>query len=220
MLQVNFIKDNRQMVLERLAVKQFKDVAAIDRVIALDDERKSLQHESEELSGKINAVSRQIGELIQKGNKIESEKKKVEVAELKSLLQPLTQKLETVEKDLNHNLLVLPNLPHASVPHGKTPAENEIVREGGDKPILANGAEPHWELAKKYDLINFDLGNKVTGSGFPFYKNKGSKLQRSLIQYFLDYNVKAGYTEYQPPLLVNEQSAFGTGQLPDKEGQM
>jgi seryl-tRNA synthetase len=114
----------------------------------------------------------------------------------------------------------IPNLPHASVPKGKTPEENEVVREGGQKPQLPEGAIPHWDLAKKYDLINFELGNKVTGSGFPFYKNKGAKLQRALIQYFLDYNTAAGYLEYQPPLMVNEASAYGTGQLPDKEGQM
>ncbi len=220
MLQVNFIKNNREEVLKRLAIKNFTDFTLIDLIVALDEERKSLQQEHEEIQGKINAASRQIGQLMQKGNKKPAEEKKLEVAKLKSLQQPFSARLEIVEKDLNNNLLSLPNLPHSSVPAGKTPEENEIVRENGDKPKLHSGAVPHWELAKKYDLIDFDLGNKVTGSGFPFYKNKGAKLQRALIQYFLDYNVAGGYTEYQPPFMVNEASAYGTGQLPDKEGQM
>jgi len=132
----------------------------------------------------------------------------------------VSEKLTIVEKNLLDDLIKLPNLPHTSVPLGKTPEENEIVRTGGQIPVLYEGAIPHWDLAKKYDLINFELGNKVTGAGFPFYKNKGATLQRSLIQYFLDYNTAAGYTEYEPPLMVNEASAYGTGQLPDKEGQM
>jgi seryl-tRNA synthetase len=149
-----------------------------------------------------------------------AEEKKLEVASMKSFLQPVSEQLTTVETDLHDNLIKLPNLPHASVPEGKTPEENEVVREGGQKPELAENALPHWDLAKKYDLINFDLGNKVTGAGFPFYKNKGAKLQRALIQYFLDYNTAGGYVEYEPPFVVNEASGYGTGQLPDKEGQM
>jgi seryl-tRNA synthetase len=149
-----------------------------------------------------------------------AEKKKAEVADYKALSEPVKEQLITTEKEIYNDLIKLPNLPHASVPIGKTPEENEVVREGSNKPVLYKGAVPHWELAKKYDLINFELGNKVTGAGFPFYKNKGAKLQRSLIQYFLDYNTNAGYEEYEPPFMVNETSAFGTGQLPDKEGQM
>ncbi len=220
MLQVNFIKSNRDEVIERLAVKNFTDVALIDRIINLDTEKKSLQFEYDEMLAKINAASRAIGQLMAKGDKKLAEEKKSEVAKFKTLLPPLSEKLAATEKDLQANIISLPNLPHSSVPKGKTPEENEIVREGGNKRNLYDGALPHWDLAKKYDLINFDLGNKVTGSGFPFYKNKGAKLQRALIQYFLDYNVEAGYTEYQPPLMVNEASAYGTGQLPDKEGQM
>ena len=220
MLQVNFIKNNREEVIERLAVKNFTDVSLIDRILGLDAERKSLQFEYDEMLAKINAASREIGQLMAKGDKKLAEEKKYEVAKFKSALEPISEKLAATEKDLQADLVSVPNLPHISVPKGKTPEENEIVREGGDKPNLYNGALPHWDLAKKYDLINFDLGNKVTGSGFPFYKNKGAKLQRALIQYFLDYNVDAGYTEYQPPLMVNEASAYGTGQLPDKEGQM
>ncbi len=220
MLQVNFIKNNYDDVVKRLAVKNFTDISLVDLILELDNERKSLQFDHDEMQSKINAASREIGEFMQKGNKSLAEDKKTEVARLKSLLEPLLARLEIVEKDLQSDLLSLPNLPHTSVPVGKTPEENEIVKESGNKPALFKGAVPHWELAKKYSLIDFELGNKVTGSGFPFYKNKGAKLQRALIQYFLDYNVAAGYTEFQPPLMVNDASAFGTGQLPDKEGQM
>jgi seryl-tRNA synthetase len=220
MLQVNFIKNNRDEVNKRLAVKNFTDAALVNHIIELDEERKKLQFELDETQAKINTTSREIGQLMAKGNKELAEEKKMEVAALKSFLQPVSEKLTGVEKNLHDELIILPNLPHASVPLGKTPEENETVREGGTKPVLYDGALPHWDLAKKYDLINFELGNKITGSGFPFYKNKGAKLQRALIQYFLDFNTAAGYTEYQPPLMVNEASAYGTGQLPDKEGQM
>ena len=220
MLQVNFIKNNKDEVIKRLAVKNFTDAALVNHIIELDEERKKLQFELDETQAKINTASREIGQLMAKGNKELAEEKKAEVAALKSFLQPISEKLMVVEKNLHDELIILPNLPHASVPLGKTPEENETVREGGTKPVLYDGALPHWDLAKKYDLINFELGNKITGSGFPFYKNKGAKLQRALIQYFLDYNTTAGYTEYQPPLMVNEASAYGTGQLPDKEGQM
>ena len=220
MLQVNFIKKNKEEVLERLAVKNFSQVTLVDRVIELDDERKKIQFEFDETQSKINTASKDIGQLMAAGKKDLAEEKKREVGNLKSALQPISEKLSEVEESLRNELIKLPNLPHASVPKGKTPEENEVVREGGEKPLLGKEAVPHWELAKKYDLINFELGNKVTGSGFPFYKNKGAKLQRALIQYFLDYNTGEGYTEYQPPLMVNEASAYGTGQLPDKEGQM
>jgi len=220
MLQINFIKTNREEVLKGLAKKHFAEISLVDTIISLDGERKKLQFELDERQAKINTYSKEIGQLMAKGEKRLAEEKKLEVASLKSFLQPVSEKLIEVENDLHDNLIKLPNLPHASVPEGKTPEENEIVREGGQKPVLHKNAVPHWELAKKYDLINFELGNKVTGAGFPFYKNKGAKLQRSLIQYFLDYNTAAGYTEYEPPFMVNETSAYGTGQLPDKEGQM
>lgn len=220
MLQVAFIRNNKELVKEKLGVKNFVNTSIVERVIELDDERKKLQFQFDETQSKINTASKEIGQLMASGEKETAEDKKKEVAFLKAGLQPINEKLIEVEKLLHNELVQLPNLPHPSVPKGKTPEENEIVREGGQKPVLAKGALPHWELAKKYDLINFELGNKVTGSGFPFYKNKGAKLQRSLIQYFLDFNTKAGYTEYQPPLMVNEASAYGTGQLPDKEGQM
>lgn len=220
MLQVNFIKANKEEVLKGLAKKHFSETALVDNIIALDDERKKLQFELDERQSKINAFSKEIGQLMAKGEKRLAEEKKLEVASLKSFLQPVSEQLTVVEKSLHDDLIKLPNLPHASVPEGKTPEENEVVREGGEKPVLSKDALSHWDLAKKYDLINFELGNKVTGSGFPFYKNKGAKLQRALIQYFLDFNTAAGYTEYEPPFMVNEASAYGTGQLPDKEGQM
>ncbi len=220
MLQVNFIKANREATLRGLAKKHFSETSLVDTIISLDEERKKLQFELDERQSKINAFSKEIGQSMAKGEKRLAEEKKLEVASLKGFLQPVSEKLVEIEKDLHENLVKLPNLPHTSVPEGKTPEENEIVREGGQKPKLPENAVPHWDLAKKYDLINFDLGNKVTGAGFPFYKNKGAKLQRALIQYFLDYNTVAGYIEYEPPFMVNETSAFGTGQLPDKESQM
>ncbi|MGN6340883.1 MAG: serine--tRNA ligase [Ginsengibacter sp.] len=220
MLQVNFIKANREEVLKGLAKKHFTDSTLVDTIISLDDERRKLQFEMDERQSKINSFSKEIGQLMAKGEKRLAEEKKLEVASLKSFLQPVSDQLNVIQNSLQENLIRLPNLPHASVPEGKTPEDNEIVREGGEKPILPKNAMAHWDLAKKYDLINFELGNKVTGAGFPFYKNKGAKLQRALIQYFLDYNTGAGYTEYEPPFMVNEASAYGTGQLPDKEGQM
>jgi seryl-tRNA synthetase len=220
MLQVTYIKANREEVLKRLAKKNFSESSLVDTIIAHDDERKKLQYELDEIQSKINSASKEIGQLMAKGEKGQAEEKKLEVATLKTFLQPVSEKLSAVEKNLQDDLVKLPNLPHHSVPEGKTPEENEVVREGGAKPSLYKGATPHWDLAKKYDLINFELGNKVTGAGFPFYKNKGAKLQRALIQYFLDFNTAGGYTEYEPPLMVNEASAYGTGQLPDKEGQM
>ena len=220
MLQVAFIRNNPELVKERLAIRNFKELNLVDSIISLDDKRKKLQFEFDETQAQINSASKEIGQLMAKGEKDSAEEKKQQVATLKSSLQPINSKLTEIEKTLHDELIKLPNLPHTSVPAGKTPEENVVVREGGNKPELFSGAVPHWDLAKKYDLINFELGNKLTGSGFPVYKNKGAKLQRALIQYFLDYNTAAGYTEYLPPLIVNEATAYGTGQLPDKEGQM
>jgi seryl-tRNA synthetase len=220
MLQVAFILNNKELVKERLAFRNFKELNLVDSIISFDDERKNLQFKFDETQSKINSASKEIGQLMAKGDKKAAERKKEEVALLKSSLQPINTKLTEVEKILHDELIQLPNLPHTSVPAGKKPEENVVVREGGNKPELFSGAVPHWDIAKKYDLINFELGNKLSGSGFPVYKNKGAKLQRALIQYFLDFNTAAGYTEYQPPLMVNEASAYGTGQLPDKEGQM
>jgi seryl-tRNA synthetase len=220
MLQLAILRNQTEWVKERLAFKNFKETNLVDEIIETDDERKKLTLQFDETKAKINAASKEIGMLMSKGEKEEADRKKKDVEGFKSALGPIEQQLDAVEKRLNETLVKLPNLPSEKVPAGKTPEDNEVVRTGGTKPELYAGAVPHWELAKKYDLIDFELGNKITGSGFPVYKGKGAKLQRALIQYFLDYNTKAGYTEYQPPLMVNEASAYGTGQLPDKEGQM
>jgi seryl-tRNA synthetase len=220
MLQLAVLRNNPQEVKERLTIKNFKDLNLVDEIIALDDERKGLNYRFDETKAKINATSKEIGGLMAKGEKVEAEAKKKDVEGLKNTLSPISDALEKTEKELNDLLVRLPNLPSVKVPKGKTPEDNETVRTGGNKPLLYASAVPHWELAKRFDLIDFELGNKITGSGFPVYRGKGAKLQRALIQYFLDYNTKAGYTEYQPPLMVNEASAYGTGQLPDKEGQM
>lgn len=220
MLQINFIKNNKEEVIKRLAVKNFTDINLIDEIISLDNERKEFQPFLNNAQENLNKLSRELGQLKQKGKEEEFQKNKLRTNFYKIQIEGFNSQLKDLDDRINHKLLLIPNLPHDSVPKGKTPEENEIVREGGKKPLLDQQAFPHWELAKKYDLINFEIGNKVTGSGFPFYKNKGAKLQRALIQYFLDYNNGAGYTEYEPPLMVNEASAYGTGQLPDKEGQM
>ncbi|HEX4372863.1 MAG TPA: serine--tRNA ligase, partial [Puia sp.] len=193
---------------------------AIDRVIESDNQIKKLKTETEEIQSKINTLSKEVGQLMAKKEIEKAEEKKQFVAQLKFSLEPIAKQLENWTVILEGELLLLPNLPSTKVPAGKTPEDNVVVREGGNKPALHANAVPHWDLAKKYNLIDFELGNKITGSGFPVYINKGAKLQRALIQYFLDYNTAAGYTEIQPPIMVNENSAFGTTQLPDKEGQM
>jgi seryl-tRNA synthetase len=218
MLQVGFIRQNTELVKQRLAMKNFKQPELVDELIKWDDKRKQYQLEQEEIQAKINASSKEIGQLMAKGEKQKADETKLKVAEWKIQLVP--DKLNEAEKNIEAILYLLPNLPSEKVPAGKTPADNVVVREGGDIPTLYAGAVPHWDLTTKYNLINFELGNKITGSGFPVYINKGAKLQRSLIQYFLDYNTAAGYIEYLPPFMVNEASAYGTGQLPDKEGQM
>ena len=220
MLQLQVIRQNPDWVKERLKVKQFKDTGLVDTILSLDDQRKKLQLEFDTTQSKVNSTSKEIGQLMGKGQKEEAEAKKQEVATLKNSLQPITDKLAEVEKQLQDALVVLPNLPSEKVPVGKTPADNVVVREGGEKPNLPVGSVPHWDLIRKYDIVDFETGAKITGSGFPLYKGKGARLQRGLIQYFLDFNTAAGYTEYLPPFMVNEASAYGTGQLPDKEGQM
>jgi seryl-tRNA synthetase len=220
MLQINVLRQNKELVKERLAAKYFSDVSLVDTILSLDDQVRKLKVESETLQATMNAASKEIGMLMGKGEKEKAEQKKQEVAQHKTSVQQLNEQLNAAEKQLHDELVKLPNLPHTSVPKGKTPEDNEVVREAGIKPTLYAGAAPHWELIKKYDLVDFETGAKITGSGFPLYKGKGAKLQRALIQYFLDYNTAAGYTEYLPPLLVNEDTAYGTGQLPDKEGQM
>ncbi len=220
MLQVHVLRNNPAEVKKRLAVKQFKQLDLVDLIVSLDDDRKRLQNEFDNTQAKVNAASKEIGKLMAQGNKEAAEATKTDVAGWKATLEPLKDQMAKVEVDLLANLVLLPNLPYKEVPEGKTPEENVIVREGGLKPSLYAGAVPHWDLIKTYDLVDFETGAKITGSGFPLYKGKGAKLQRALISYFLDYNTAAGYTEYIPPFMVNEASAFATGQLPDKEGQM
>lgn len=220
MLQINFIRQNTELVKQKLKVKHFADTSLVDTVLEIDEQVRKLKVESETLQAGLNAASKEIGMLMGKGEKEAAETKKQEVVQFKLQQQTLAQQLADAEKKLQDEIIKLPNLPHDSVPLGKTPAENEVVREGGTKPALPAEVLPHWELIKKYDIVDFETGAKLTGSGFPLYKGKGAKLQRVLIQYFLDYNTAAGYTEYLPPLMVNEATAYGTGQLPDKEGQM
>ncbi|MBC7626371.1 serine--tRNA ligase [Ferruginibacter sp.] len=220
MLQISFIRQNTDLVKERLSVKHFDDLLLVDKVVKIDEQVRKLKVESETLQADLNAASKAIGLLMGKGEKEAAEQKKQEVIQHKSTLQQLNDQLNIAERELHDSMIKFPNLPHTSVPKGKSPEENEVVKEGGIKPSLPENALPHWDLIKKYDLVDFETGTKITGSGFPLYKGKGAKLQRALIQYFLDYNTAAGYTEYLPPLMVNEASAYGTGQLPDKEGQM
>ena len=220
MLQIALIRQQPDFVKDRLRVKNFDASAAIDSILQLDEKRKKLQLELESAQAGLNAISKEIGQLMARGEKVMADEKKQEVSLIKSSISPLQEALDTADKQLQQILVSLPNLPAREVPPGKTPEDNTVVREGGRKPALPSDALAHWDLARKYNLIDFELGNKITGAGFPVYINKGARLQRALIQYFLDYNTGAGFVEYQTPLMVNEASAFGTGQLPDKEGQM
>jgi seryl-tRNA synthetase len=220
MLQVTFLRQHTLLVKEKLAIKNFSNPELVDEVIALDDQRKQYTFQYDELQGQVNRMSKEIGMLMAKGEKEAAESKKSEVADLKAGLQPITEQLAATEKLLQEVLVKLPNLPSDLVPAGKTPEDNLTIKEQGSVPELPNVAMPHWDLIKKYDIVDFETGVKLTGSGFPVYKGKGAKLQRALISYFLDYNTSAGYTEFIPPYMVNEASAYGTGQLPDKEGQM
>jgi len=220
MIDIKLIRENPAFIKERLAVKNFKEPELVDTLVLLDEQRRKLLFVMEENKAKQNEASKAIGDLMRSGNKTEADTRKAEVSELKAAIVSSEEALKQLEKQQFDTLVLLPNLPAKEVPVGKTPEENVVVREGGIIPELHAGAVPHWELCKKYNLIDFELGTKITGSGFPVYIGKGAKLQRSLIQFFLDFNIDAGYTEYLPPFMVNEDSAFATGQLPDKEGQM
>ena len=220
MLQVNVLRNNTAEVKNRLATRHFTQPELVDEIIVLDDDRKKLQADFDSTQSRVNAASKEIGKLMGQGKKAEAEAMKTEVANWKEELEPLKEQMGKVEKYLLETLVLLPNLPNEKVPQGRTPEDNQVIREGGVRPILPGGSVPHWDLIKQYDLVDFETGAKITGSGFPLYKGKGAKLQRALVQYFLDYNTAAGYTEYLPPFMVNEASAFATGQLPDKEGQM
>ncbi len=220
MLQINYIRQNATVVKERLAIKNFGQIHLVDELITQDEEIRKQKVSTEALQAAVNTASKEIGALMAKGEADAANAKRAEVNNWKEELNIGKTTLQTLEDDFTNKLLLLPNLPHTSVPTGKVAEDNVTILEGGTMPTLPDNAKPHWDIIKDYDLVNFEIGAKLTGSGFPLYKGRGAKLQRALIQYFLDYNTAAGYTEYLPPLLVNEQSAFGTGSLPDKEGQM
>jgi seryl-tRNA synthetase len=220
MLQLAVLRNDTAKVKERLAIKHFKEPELVDTAIGLDDERRKLSTQYDETKAQLNVAAKEIGALMAQGKREEADARKRSVEGLKATLGPIEQGLAATEQQLTEVLLRLPNLPSELVPPGKTPEENVTVRSGGTKPELPAGSVPHWDLAKRHDLIDFELGNKLTGAGFPVYKGKGARLQRALIQYFLDFNTAAGYLELMVPHMVNEASAYGTGQLPDKEGQM
>jgi seryl-tRNA synthetase len=220
MLEVKHIRANREAYEKGLQKRNFKAKEIFDKVLDLDEKRRSTQVELDEVLAKSNSISKQIGMLFKTGKTEEANQLKAQTGELKSKSKDLSELQDSLIKELNDLLYQIPNVPHESVPAGVTEDDNEEIYAEGVIPTLEDTALPHWELAKKYDIIDFELGNKITGAGFPVYKGKGAKLQRALIQYFLDKNTEAGYQEVQVPLVVNEASGFGTGQLPDKEGQM
>ena len=220
MLQLSFIRENKDDVMRRLSVKNFKGEEIIQQILALDERRRETQKKLDDSLAEGNALAREIGNLFKQGKSAEANLLKEKTARLKEISRDLSAQMEEITSQLDYLLVQIPNLPHDLVKPGKTAEDNEIVYEWGIMPLLPENAKPHWDLASEYDIIDFELGSKVTGAGFPFYKGKGAKLQRALINFFLDEAVKAGYTEFQPPLFVNEDSAYGTGQLPDKDGQM
>ena len=220
MLQVNFLKEHRDRVLEGLKKRNFKDLELVDSAISLDDERKKVQFDMDSQLAEINKISKEIGLLMKEGKKEEAESAKQKTTQYKEASKDLQQKLNEIEEKLTEILYLIPNIPHESVKAGVSADDNENIYQSHDVKGLGEGAIPHWELASKYNLINFELGVKIAGAGFPVYLGKGAKLQRSLVQFFLDRNTEAGYMEVNPPHVVNEASGYGTGQLPDKEGQM
>ncbi|QDK77144.1 serine--tRNA ligase [Spirosoma sp. KCTC 42546] len=221
MLQLNFIRENKDTTLAGLRKRNFANAeAVVEQVLTLDQQRRDTQRELDDVLAQSNAKAGQIGALMKAGDKVAAEAAKAETADLKARSKDLADTLRQIEADLQAVLVTIPNIPHSSVPAGRTADDNEVVLEHGEKPALHEKAQPHWELIKKYDIIDFELGVKIAGAGFPVYKGKGARIQRAMINFFLDEALKAGYVEVQPPILVNEDSGFGTGQLPDKEGQM
>ncbi len=220
MLPIHLFRQNKELILDGLKKKNFRDTDLVEKIVNIDERRRALQVENDALASSQNAAAKSIGQLMAKGDKEGAELLKEKVGLHKEQAKDIAQKLSDLETEMQDMLVRLPNLPHSSVPAGKTPEDNEVVREGGSMPDLTAQKLPHWELADKYKLIDFELGNKITGSGFPVFMGQGARLQRALINYFLDYNMAAGYKEFCPPFMVNEASAYGTGQLPDKEGQM
>lgn len=221
MLQINNIRENKEDVLKRLAIKNFKNAETIiNDILELDKIRKTTQKQGDDLKAESNSCAKQIGDLMKSGKKEEGDALKIKTAELKNTEKLIDEQLTQIELKLQNLLVTVPNTPNLTVPIGKTPEDNEVILEYGEKPTLYSNAKPHWELTSKYNIIDFELGVKLTGAGFPVYKGKGARLQRALINFFLDRATSKGYNEVQPPILVNEESGYGTGQLPDKEGQM
>ena len=220
MLNINLLREQSSTVIDRLKVKNFDATAIVNRVLDLDRRRRELQAESDAIQAQLNSLSREIGSMMKEGRKEEAEAAKIGIGTMKEKQKQLAEILDQVSEEMQKELISLPNLPHSLVAPGKSAEDNVIVRTGGRLPELQTDALPHWDLIKKYDIIDFDLGIKITGAGFPVYKGKGARLQRALINFFLDEAGKAGYREIEPPIVVNEDSGFGTGQLPDKEGQM
>lgn len=220
MLTIQQIKENPQYVIDRLKVKGFDGKEKIEKILALDERRRTLQLQSDTIAAGLNRQAAEIGKLMKAGEREAAEAAKAEVAKAKEDMKKYASELDAVEKEMTDIRLTIPNIPCEAVPEGKTAEDNVVEKTGGVMPDLPADALPHWELAKKYNIIDFDLGVKITGAGFPVYIGKGARLQRALIQFFLDSANEAGYTEVQPPYVVNEASGYGTGQLPDKEGQM
>ncbi len=221
MLQISYIRENKEKVLAGLAKRYLQEAPQlIDKALALDDERRQLQQEYDRTQAEANTAAKAIGELMRSGRKEEAEQQKQAAATLKQRSKELADQLKRAAAALQEVLYNIPNVPHDKVPAGTSEADNRVEKQWGELPSLPDGALPHWELIKEYDIIDFELGNKITGAGFPVYKKQGARLQRALINFFLDEAEKAGYSEVQPPILINEASGYGTGQLPDKEGQM
>ena len=221
MLQLGFIRENREYVIERLGVKHFKDAEQIiDNVISQDNKRRNTQTELDKVKAEANSIAKQVGMLYKQGQKEQAEEMKKQSATCKEKEKELSELLVQTESEIRSLLLTIPNLPNKDVPLGKTAEDNVVVLQKGEMPVLPENAKPHWELCSEYDIIDFELGNKITGAGFPLYKKKGARLQRALINFFLDEAARDGFTEVQPPLMGNESSALATGQLPDKEAQM
>ena len=220
MLQISYIRENKDLVINGLKKRNFKELELVEEAISLDENRRLIQTKLDNALAESNKLSKEIGALMKEGKRQEAEQAKAQTADLKEQVKQYSASLEETVNALNNILYRIPNIPNAIVPEGKTAEDNLTVFQAGEIPHLFEGALPHWELAKKYNIIDFELGVKLTGAGFPVYKDKGAKLQRALISYFLDKNTEAGYQEYQVPHMVNQDSGYGTGQLPDKEGQM
>ncbi len=220
MLTINLIREKKEFIIERLRIKNFAADEIINKILELDSSRREIQSKTDNLQSEMNRISKEIGSMMKDGKKAEAEAAKENTYRLKEEIKTLSDKIIPIDAELKNEIIRLPNLPHESVPPGHGADDNVKVKEGGIIPATPESALPHWDLIKKYDIIDFELGIKLTGAGFPVYKGKGAKLQRALISFFLDEGEKAGYREIMPPIMVNEDSGFGTGQLPDKEGQM